>query len=505
MQNCSKTKEYFENSLSHGFLNTITKATRIDGESFSLIDHIFTNKIDRSESGVILSDITDHFLTFISIGPKLRLQKTEPNTFRDFSNINMDRFKMALANLNWHEVYICNDVNSAHSTFWGIFSMLFELYFPCKVSKKNRRTQKMNGFMTAGLLISRIRKFELHKLYISSPTALNQANYRSYRNVYNKVLRNSKKLFYEQKLSLIQNDPKKVWNTMNELLCRKQANTESIDSLKVGNDYISDSVDIANSFNTFFSNIGLDIAAGIPASNIHHSQYLDDVPNNFNLTEVSASEVNEAILSFESKSSQDVFSLNTKLIKHVAKELSMPLSFMFNKSFELGIFPEDYKTSRTVPVFKSGNKEDMNNYRPISCLPVFGKVLEKIVSRKLIDYLSSNKLLHPYQFGFQPKKSTVHPVMHFLKYISEAMNDNDYCVAIFLDLRKAFDLVNHEILISKLEKLGIRNNSLAWFKSYLQSRKQLVMVNGKLSNSTSDIIMSVLQGSILGQYFSYVL
>ena len=104
MQNCSKTKEYFENSLSHGFLNTITKATRIDGESFSLIDHIFTNKIDRSESGVILSDITDHFLTFISIGPKLRLQKTEPNTFRDFSNINMDRFKMALANLNWHEV-----------------------------------------------------------------------------------------------------------------------------------------------------------------------------------------------------------------------------------------------------------------------------------------------------------------------------------------------------------------------------------------------------------------
>ena len=140
----------------------------------------------------------------------------------------------------------------------------------------------------------------------------------------------------------------------------------------------------------------------------------------------------------------------------------------------------------------------MNNYRPISCLSSFSKIFEKVAYEQLFSYLDANKILNNFQFGFQKGKSTVHALTHIMNYIAEAFNENKFVVAIFLDYKKAFDLVNHDILIKKLYKMGIRGSCLNWFRSYLSNRQMKTMVNNHLSNTFKAVNRSVPQGSILG-------
>jgi hypothetical protein len=130
-------------------------------------------------------------------------------------------------------------------------------------------------------------------------------------------------------------------------------------------------------------------------------------------------------------------------------------------------------------------------------LSSISKVLEKIVSEKLISHLLENDLLYTHQYGFLPHKSTEHSLMQILNYISKALNDGNYCIGVFLDLRKAFDVCSHNILIKKLEKMGISGTALLWFKNYLSGRSQIVEINGYKSEALS-LDISVIQGSILG-------
>ena len=166
-------------------------------------------------------------------------------------------------------------------------------------------------------------------------------------------------------------------------------------------------------------------------------------------------------------------------------------------SLSTGIFPSKLKTSRSVPIFKTGRADLCDNYRPISLLSTLSKILEKIVSIQLVNHLELNKLIYKHQYGFQRNKSTEHHLIHLSNFVSNAINENKYCIGVFLDLKKAIDVCSHSILIKKFKKLGISGTPLKWFKSYLSNRKQCVEVNGKTSNE-KDISISVLQGSILG-------
>jgi sarcosine oxidase/L-pipecolate oxidase len=150
-----------------------------------------------------------------------------------------------------------------------------------------------------------------------------------------------------------------------------------------------------------------------------------------------------------------------------------------------------------VPIFKAGNVELCDNYRPIALLSTLSKVLEKMVSVQLINHLELNNILYKHQYGFQRNKSTEHNIIHALNFIGQAMNDNKFCVGVFFDLKKAFDVCSHDILLMKLSKMGVTGTALNWFRSYLSNRTQIVDINGCHSR-LKNILISILQGSILG-------
>jgi hypothetical protein len=138
------------------------------------------------------------------------------------------------------------------------------------------------------------------------------------------------------------------------------------------------------------------------------------------------------------------------------------LAHIFNLSLSTGQFSSSLKQCRVIPIFKSGDSLDCDNYRPISLLSSISKVLEKIVAEKLVLHLNSNDLLYQHQYGFMSKKSTEHNLMQIIDYITTALNDGMYCIGVFLDLKKAFDMSLHSILLAKLSKMGIVGTALAW-------------------------------------------
>ena len=352
--------------------------------------------------------------------------------------------------------------------------------------------------MSNGLLISRARKLQLQKISITTPSLSNLNAYKLFRNTYNKTLRAGKKLFLSKKLTENAKNPKKTWQTLRDLI-PSNAKNSSIDKLKIGSKIVQDQCIIANEFITFFTEIGTKISNSIKQVKKKPEDYIfydhDILP--LVLDNICPQNVIDVLKSMDPKTSPDLDGLSMKLLKYIKAEISVPLAHIFNLSLTQGYFPSKLKCCRTVPIFKSGDPLLCDNYRPISLLSNISKILEKMVSIKLVNHLDNNKLLSKYQFGFQKGKSTEHNLMHLVNYVSTELNKGNYCLGIFLDLKKAFDVVSHKILLKKLSKMGINGAALNWFKSYLKGRSQKVDINGNLSDA-KNLDISVIQGSILG-------
>ncbi len=192
--------------------------------------------------------------------------------------------------------------------------------------------------------------------------------------------------------------------------------------------------------------------------------------------------------------------VSTRMIKAVGNEIAIPLSHIFNLSLSNGVFPSQLKNCCVIPIFKAGDHTERDNYWFISLLSFFSKILEKIVAEKLIDHLLSNDLLYLHQYGFLPNHSSEQNLIQIVNYISESLNDNMYCIGIFLDLKKAFDICSHEILLKKLQKMGILGTTYNWFASYLSNKAQCVDINGQFSDFLA-LDISVIQGSTLAQFY----
>ena len=255
---------------------------------------------------------------------------------------------------------------------------------------------------------------------------------------------------------------------------------------------------IANEFNNYFTNVGPTLARSIDATGLNPPCLPTlDLPHSFCLTPTSPIEVMSVIQKLKPKSSAGYDEISPKLIKSHEIIIAELLSHIANISFTTGIFPDHMKIAKVIPIYKSKDDKIISNYRPISLLPSFSKIFERLVYNRLYKYFNNNKLLTNSQFGFQKGVSTDTAILDLQNRIVEKLNGGEWCIGIFLDLSKAFDTLDHNILLQKLSIYGIRGVTLDWFRSYLTSRKQYTEYRSVASQQNS-ILCGVPQGSILG-------
>ena len=255
---------------------------------------------------------------------------------------------------------------------------------------------------------------------------------------------------------------------------------------------------MSNILNDFYVNVTDGITKTIPITPKSPLDYLSDrMCNSLFLTPLTAIEVNDLINILNPSKSVGPNSIPIKLLKIIGYSVSPLLALLVNQSFQSGVFPVKFKIAKVISISKEGNPELPSNYRPISLLPVFSKIFEKLMYKRVYKFLEIHNVLYSLQFGFQENHSIDHALVSLTEAVRNTLDNKRLGCGIFIDLQKAFDTVNHRILLSKLEHYGIRGCALEWFRSYLSHRKQYVSVNGS-SSSVLSITCGVPQGSVLG-------
>ena len=269
--------------------------------------------------------------------------------------------------------------------------------------------------------------------------------------------------------------------------------------MNIGGKIIDDDKELVTNFNNFFVNVGPNTENAIPkVPIILPSKFLKNRNQiNFVIAHISNEEILDIINSLENKATGP-FSIPVKLLSLIPDLIIIPLAYIIIiMSLLTGVYPDLLKLVKVIPIHKGGSTQDVNNYRSISLLSIFDKIIEKLMHNRLYTFLEHHNILFHNQFGFRKNNSTVHTLVQITQMIKVSIDSGKYGCGIFIDLKKAFDTVNHEILLTKLEHYGIRGNMLHWFKSYLSNRKQYVSINGK-SSLPLDISCGVPQGSVLG-------
>jgi hypothetical protein len=291
------------------------------------------------------------------------------------------------------------------------------------------------------------------------------SRFKNYRNVYNRLIRAAKKQYFETELKNNQSNLKKTWQLLKSAINKKSNKSSYIPKLEINGKFIENPKEMANMFNEYFTSmpgkivkdlhpVDPDSCPDFAKDFFTPSDRNDDtVPRfSFDSIPISHEEIVNATKALQPKTSLDHNGLSISFIKKFITILVTPLHHIFQLSLSQGSVPAQLKIAKVIPIFKTGDKCKMDNYRPISLLSNFSKILEKIVASRLTDFLETNNLLSATQFGFRKEHSTLHPLIHFLNFVSNSNNKKEYAMAIFCDLRKAFDTVDHNILLKKLKK-----------------------------------------------------
>ena len=272
----------------------------------------------------------------------------------------------------------------------------------------------------------------------------------------------------------------------------------NIDKIEWESLILTNKIDVLNPFNSYFCSIGEDISSKIPTTTLNFSSFLKDkLCNSFQCFDVSAHEILNVLNDLANSKSPGPDDLSPYVLKMASKFIAQPLTHLINLSFKSGIFPNDLKKAKVIPLFKKGDPTCIPNYRPISLLSVLSKIIEKLMYSRVSSFFNKFKLFYKYQFGFRKHHSTTHALLNAVNLINRETAANKCVMGLFLDLQKAFDTVNHNILLHKLDHYGIRGNTLLWFKSYLQNRCQFTSLDG-FNSSLSYYCYGLPQGSILG-------
>ena len=498
--NTTHSQTFLNQFLSYGFFPAIDRPTRITDTTATLIDNIYTNVHHKNiKSCIWLADISDHLPICATI-PGRRIMKPQPvNIYkykRFYSETNMEKFKNKLIETSWTEVHKSSCTNTKYNCFMNTIDQLHNSCFPLTKIKTNLKADT-KPWISPTLLNCIRKKNNLYKTYLNNKSQLLLEKYKKYKNKLTSILRQAEKDYFSNKLSETKNNLAKTWKIINNITNRAVAK-HGIDQIEIGGLEINNPLSIAEKFNNFFTNVGPELAKKIVPSSQHPTDFLrGDYCNSMFLEPTTEEEIIDIITNLKNSSSTGQDNIPIKLIKLCKTELAPILSHINNQSLSDGIFPDPLKIAKVVPIYKNGDIKCVSNYRPISILPSFSKITEKLIYTRLDKYLTKNSILHQNQFGFRSKLSTSMALLELIDNLSKSIDDRKLTLGVFIDLAKAFDTVDHRVLLSKLQHYGIRGIALSWFQNYLTNRKQYTVIDNAES-SQSLIKCGVPQGSILG-------
>jgi hypothetical protein len=501
----SKINDFINMFYSHDYIPCIDRPTRVSinkngHRSATLIDNIFTNDIlAYIHSGVLITDLSDHYPTFLTQQNSTNNTPSTPPSIKSrlFKPNNIKGLKNALSLTDWQLITNITDPEEAYNNFNNKVTKLLDIHCPFKTKQISKRNTPKKPWVTKGLIKSLKTKDKLYKAYVSKPTFDNKLKYTKYRNNLNLLLRLSKKSYITIKITANKNNTKEMWKTLNNLLGRNKKTKSPDFFISLNGERITDTNTIAESFNNFFANIGITLADKIPepSNNVKPSTHCN--PNSLFMYPTSPDEILKITSTLKNSNSSGDDDISNNLLKQIIPSICEVLSHIFNLSLSTGVVPSLLKQANVTPVFKAGDRHDFTNYRPISILTSISKILEKIAHTRISNFINHHNIFTPQQFGFRPKRSTYMAINDLYCKIANNLDQKLHTVGIFLDLSKAFDTINHNILLTKLSNYGIRGLANDWLRSYLSGRQQRVLFNNSLSKP-ANVTCGVPQGSILG-------
>lgn len=501
---------YLNLMFTYGFIPTITIPTRIHN-SATLIDNIFLRSTKHTcfyKTGVMISSVSDHLPIILCIDLSLKRMnypkffKSQTYNEQALSNF-IDDVKISnfLSDLN---VDVNADPNRNFEVFINTLNALIDKHFPVKLKRLKKRKHGLSPWISTGIIKSINYRDNLYKTLLLTPRTSQsflvlKQNLKVYNNILKKSIRKAKTMYFATQFNKYKKDIKQTWGIINGILKPNTKKREYPFLFKINNQFVSDKPTIANHFNSFFASVGSSLdplpPVSSPASYKHFLKYKP--AGQFKFHSISVTQVEKIISDFVPKSSCGHDGIPSKLVKRIQTFVSTPLSIIINQSLATGIFPDTLKLAKVLPIFKKDDDQLFNSYRPISLLSVFSKIFEKVAFSQFYEYLNRNNLLYSSQHGFRISHSTETASYEFHDIINSYLDNNLLPISVHLDLSKAFDTLNHSILIDKLNFYGVSNTSLDWFTSYLTHRKQYIVFGDTISH-TLPLNMGVPQGSVLG-------
>lgn len=489
--NCVYIDTYIKNLFELGLKPLVTLPTKVNLENiitrFSIIDHIWvSNKLRGDGTLIVPVNITDHFPIVSIISTGLHQISNVSTKRRRLTQRRKETFRMFLSNI--HVNIVGNNMDTVYNVYFAQVLGDYDRAFP--IENYVMKSKHSSAWITPKLKECIKKKAKLYREYLKGH--INKRDYTTYKNRLINVIRKSKALYYAQEVLKSANNSKILWSTINSILNRKDS--QKLREVKVDDEVLTGK-ELADYVNRYFVNAAKTVTRGLPqvqgfvCLSVRMRESCFFFPTDYN-------EVCRVIKSLKNRGSK-IFDIHPSILKENLDIFSTHFVQLYNSSLEQAWFPGKLKIARVNPGHKSGPPDKVDNYRPISVLPLFSKVFEKLTLNRMNSFIARHNILTPSQFGFRKGCSTTNAIIKLVTHVVEAYHKKVYCACFFLDLRKAFDTIDHKILLFKLEHYGFRGQCYGYLKSYYQNREQFVHLNDHNSD-TMPIVCGVPQGSILG-------
>ena len=396
----------------------------------------------------------------------------------------------------WSVIETFDDVDDMSSAWDLLMKSLIEQHFPLRRKRIQKQTHPwLNGEV---LRLMRARD-QVHKKAVKSGLTCDWKEYKHLRNRVTSANRKARRNYFSNKLNENRSNPRAFWNILCSVLPSK-SNRSVINKLVVNDKELTNKKDIANSLNEYFTTIASTLLGNRPSSDTELypiEQPIINPTSTFKFQSLCEADVFYALQTMDSFKATGADNIPAKVLKIAAPYISKVVTNIFNASYMSGKFPSIWKVAKVTPLYKGGLKTERDNHRPISVLPCISKIQESFANSNLQAFAQNLGLISQHQYAYVKHSSTTVALIRAVDDWKLAIDKGEKVVCAFLDLRKAFDVIDHDILLHKLKQHGVKDNELEWFRSYLSSRRQFV-VSGGVESDNRNITHGVSQGSVLG-------